>query len=213
MSQVVMILYCTRMQHAVSTVHLSRKCPLWNTIGHLMHKYTTRTQTQIMDGHLPHPEHSATWMGLCLVQVAICRLSGSHDRPSRVIVKPFTLSPPHTRWFIVITPNVHLADGRTSPRGWYTLASACVYVCVSGIAPSSGSNNYNNHHTDDHKNFIFKCDLFITKSKSKTCTAALDFTFYLLNQHFCKFHPRNLYHTLHCVALLRPPTTSFQFFH
>lgn len=83
-----------------------------------------------MDG-FPHLKLPATWIELCLVQMAICHLSGSTDWPSRVIVKPFTLfSPPHTRWFIVITPNVHLADGWTSTLGlWHELVCECVCIC------------------------------------------------------------------------------------
>lgn len=101
---------------------------------------------------------ATTWMGLCRVQVAICRLSGSRAWPSRVIVKPFTpLSPPQTRWFIVIAANVHLADGWTSLDGSLALRHVFnLFMCVLRALPNSdGSNNYNNHHNSPN-NRLFR---------------------------------------------------------
>lgn len=101
-------------------------------------------------------------MGLHQVQVTICRLSVSCDRPSRVIVKPFTgLSPPPTRWFIVITLMSTWLMARPHPMA-DTHTSSCAYVRVRvlGIILNSDDSDY----YDELSKFF----AFGLKSKSKT---------------------------------------------
>lgn len=89
------------------------------------------------EGSLPHSGLPGSWVGLSVVQVAICCLSASCDRLTKVIMEQFTLhSASHTRWF---TPNVHLAGSYTADIHTLTCwrvgvwGFVCVCVCVLGL--------------------------------------------------------------------------------